>query len=185
LLLKTLVLSGHFVEIVRGDITRQHTEAIVNAANGFLWHGGGVALAIARAAGPVLIDECNRYIRKHGQIATGEAVLTSGGNLNAGYVIHAVGPVSGSGDEDEKLRSAILHSLDICESHSIKSCAFPAISSGIFGFPKERCAEIFLETLQDYFLRHEDSVIQLIRLCNIDEPTSAVFLSAAETFQVK
>ena len=185
MLLKTLNMAGHLVEIVQGDITRQKTDAIVNAANGFLRHGGGVAQAIARAAGPNLTDEGDAYIRQNGQIPTGGAVLTSGGTLHARYVIHAVGPIWGSGDEDEKLRSAILSSLAICESQSIESCAFPAISSGIFGFPKDRCAKIFLNTLHDYFQTHDDSLIRLIRLCNIDEPTCSVFLSEAERFLVR
>ena len=180
LILNTVNFNNHTIEIVKGDITKEQTNAIVNAANSSLQHGGGVALAIASAAGKELIKECEQYISEHGQVPTGSAMITTGGNLNAKFVIHTVGPIWGSGNEDEKLRSAITSSLELCEKHDIKSCSFPAISSGIYGFPKERCAKLFFEVLSRYFNEKADSIIELVRLCNIDEKTSSIFLAESK-----
>src|SRR6056297_3967373 len=110
MILKTLNINNHTIEIVQGDITKENTEAIVNAANSGLQHGGGVALAISSAAGKELRNECEQYISKYGKVPTGSAMITTGGNLKAKYVIHTVGPIWGSGDEDEKLRNAIINS---------------------------------------------------------------------------
>ena len=139
-------VSKSFLEIIKGDITEMETEAIVNAANAQLVLGGGVAGAIRKKGGPAIPEECNRK----GEIFVGGAVLTTGGNLKAKYVIHAVGPRMGEGNEDEKLKNATLNSLKLAEKKRIKSISFPAISSGIFGFPIERCAEIMLRTTIDY-----------------------------------
>ena len=174
--LNNIKLNNHIIEIVKGDITKETTEAIVNAANSSLQHGGGVALAISSAAGKELRKACEQYISEHGQVPTGSAMITTGGNLKAKYVIHTVGPIWGSGDEDKKLKSAIKSSLDLCEKHAIKSCSFPAISSGIYGFPKERCAKLFFEVLRQYFNEKADSKNELVRLFNIDEKTSSIFL---------
>jgi len=182
MVLKTLHFNGHTIEIVRGDITQEKTEAIVNAANSSLQHGGGVALAIVRAAGGKVTEESREYIKQNGEVPTGSAMVTSGGNLNADYIIHAVGPVWGSGGEDEKLRQAIESSLAICDEYALTSCAFPAISSGIFGFPNDRCADIFLKTLNDYFAQNPDTPLEQVRLCNIDEATSAVFKEKADQY---
>src|SRR6056297_2743132 len=110
MILNTLNINNHTIEVVKGDITNEETEVIVNAANSSLQHGGGVALAIASAAGKELRKECEQYITEHGQVPTGSAMITTGGNLNAKFVIHTVGPIWGSGNEDEKLRSAITSS---------------------------------------------------------------------------
>src|SRR6056297_569921 len=110
MVLNTVDFNNHTIEIVKGDITKEETEAIVNAANSSLQHGGGVALAIASAAGKELRNECEQYISQHGEVPTGSAMITTGGNLKAKYVIHTVGPIWGSGDEDEKLRNAIINS---------------------------------------------------------------------------
>jgi len=182
MVLKTLSFNGHTIEIVRGDITEERTDAIVNAANSSLQHGGGVALAIVRAAGKKVTEESREYVRQHGEVPTGGAMVTTGGELNAAYIIHAVGPVWGTGDEDEKLRQAILSSLAICDEYALTSCSFPAISSGIFGFPNDRCADIFLKTLYDYFNQNPDSPLKQVRLCNIDEETSSVFKEKADKY---
>jgi putative ATPase len=184
MVLNTVTFNNHAIEIVKGDITKEETEAIVNAANSSLQHGGGVALAISSASGKELRNECEQYIDKNGQVPTGSAMMTTGGNLNAKFVIHAVGPIWGSGDEDEKLRSAITKSLELCEKHSLKSCSFPAISSGIYGFPKERCAKIFFEVLRRFFNEKPDSKIELVRLCNIDEKTSSIFLEESKKYSI-
>jgi len=134
------------LELVEGDITEMATDAIVNAANAQLQLGGGVAGAIRRKGGPAIQAECNQI----GGTFVGGAVITTGGNLTAGHVIHAVGPRIGEGDEDNKLRNATVNSLKVADENGLKSIAFPAISTGIFGFPIQRCAEIMLKTTADY-----------------------------------
>jgi O-acetyl-ADP-ribose deacetylase (regulator of RNase III) len=129
-----------------GDITAQDTEAIVNPANSMLILGGGVAGAIRRKGGAQIQDECDKI----GGTPVGTAVITTGGNLNAKHVIHAVGPQMGEGDEDRKLRDATLNSLKVADQHRLKSLAFPAISTGIFGYPLDRCAQVMLATTIDY-----------------------------------
>ena len=134
------------LELIQGDITKMDTDAIVNAANAALKLGGGVAGAIARKGGPKIQEECDRI----GGTFVGGAVITTGGKLKARSVIHAVGPRMGEGNEDEKLKNATLNSLKLADEHSLKSIAFPAISTGIFGFPMERCARIMLNTAIEY-----------------------------------
>jgi O-acetyl-ADP-ribose deacetylase (regulator of RNase III) len=139
-------ISKSVLELLEGDITEMQTEAIVNAANARLILGGGVAGAIRRKGGPKIQEECN----KAGGTFVGGAVKTTGGNLKAKYVIHAVGPQMGGGNEDEKLKNATINSLKLADENNIKSISFPAISTGIFGFPIERCAKIMLRTTIDY-----------------------------------
>ena len=129
-----------------GDITEMETDAIVNAANAQLVLGGGVAGAIRRKGGPQIQAECNAI----GGTFVGGAVITTGGELRAKHVIHAVGPRMGEGNEDEKLKNATLNSLKVADENSLRSISFPAISSGIFGFPIERCAKIMIETTINY-----------------------------------
>ena len=134
------------LELAEADITEMQTDAIVNAANSQLVLGGGVAGAIRRKGGPAIHEEC----RKIGSTFVGGAVITTGGDLKAQYVIHAVGPRMGKGQEDEKLKNATLNSLRLADENNLKSISFPAISTGIFGFPIRRCAEIMLQTVIDY-----------------------------------
>jgi len=145
------------LRIVEGDITLLDVEAVVNAANKRLELGGGVAGAIRRRGGPVIQEECHRL----GPIDVGEAVLTSGGNLKAKYVIHAVGPVNGEGDEEAKLARATLSSLRIAADRKIQSLAFPAISTGVFGFPLEDCSRIMLGVTLE-FLKKNDFPRQVV-----------------------
>jgi len=133
-------IGGKTLELLEGDITEMDTDAIVNAANSRLILGGGVAGAIARKGGPAIQEECNRI----GGTPVGTAVITGGGNLRARYVIHAVGPRMGEGNEDRKLESATRRSLDVAEANHLRSIAFPAISTGIFGYSIDRCARIML-----------------------------------------
>lgn len=135
-----------FLELVEGDITEMSTDAIVNAANEYLQLGAGVAGAIRRKGGPAIQRECDLI----GGTYVGGAVLTTGGDLKAKYVIHAVGPQMGEGNEDEKLKNATLNSLKLADQHKLQSIAFPAISTGIFGFPMERAAQIMLKTTIGY-----------------------------------
>jgi O-acetyl-ADP-ribose deacetylase (regulator of RNase III) len=134
------------LELSEGDITEMQTDAIVNAANAQLILGGGVAGAIKRKGGPQIQQECNKI----GGTFVGGAVITTGGNLKAKHVIHAVGPQMGEGEEDEKLRNVTLNSLKLADENKLQSISFPAVSTGIFGFPIQRCAEIMLRTAIDY-----------------------------------
>ncbi|HEX59534.1 MAG TPA: macro domain-containing protein [Methanomicrobia archaeon] len=134
------------LELMEGDITELDTDAIVNAANSSLKMGGGVAGAILRKGGYEIQEECDRI----GYCPVGGAVITTGGKLKAKYVIHAVGPRWGEGDEDEKLRNATLNSLKLADERGLKSIALPAISTGIFGFPMDRAARIMLSTAIEY-----------------------------------
>ncbi|MHC1725829.1 MAG: macro domain-containing protein [Syntrophobacteraceae bacterium] len=148
------------ITLVQDDLTALAADAIVNAANARLQLGGGVAGAIRAKGGPAIQEECNRI----GPINVGEAAVTGGGNLKASYVIHAVGPFYGEGDEDEKLRNATVNSLKRATEKALKTIAFPAISTGIFGFPKDRCAQIMLNTIAEFLGTQKTSLEQVI-LC--------------------
>ncbi len=139
-------ISRSMLELVQGDITEMETDAIVNAANAQLILGGGVAGAIRNKGGPAIQEECKRIGGTH----VGGAVITTGGNLKAKHVIHAVGPRMGEGDEDRKLKDATLNSLKVADQHHLESISFPAISTGIFGYPLDRCAQIMLSTAIEY-----------------------------------
>jgi len=139
-------ISNSILELFEGDITEMQTDAIVNAANAQLVLGGGVAGAIRRKGGSQIQNECNKI----GGTFVGGAVMTTAGNLKAKYVIHAVGPRMGEGNEDQKLKNATLSSLKLADEKNLKSISFPAISTGVFGFPLQRCAEIMLKTTIDY-----------------------------------
>lgn len=147
------------IEIVEGDITTQATEAIVNAANRALMGGGGVDGAIHRAGGPRIMEEC----RKLGGCDTGDAKITTGGNLLARYVIHTVGPVyrDGKHREAELLASCYRRSLELASEYHLKSIAFPAISTGAYGYPLDEAARIAIKTTVDYLKEHQD--IHLVR----------------------
>lgn len=137
-----LTIADRTLQLVEGDITEMDTDAIVNAANAQLILGGGVAGAIRKKGGPAIQAECNKV----GGTVVGGAVITTGGQLRARHVIHAVGPRMGEGDEDEKLANATRNALKVADENRLSSIALPAISTGIFGFPIHRCAEIMLET---------------------------------------
>ena len=133
-------INNKTLELAEGDITELDTDAIVNAANSSLILGAGVAGAIRAKGGPAIQRECDEI----GGCPVGGAVITGGGNLKARHVIHAVGPRKGEGDEEEKLKNATLNSLKVADDNGLKSIGFPAISTGVYGFPIERCAEIML-----------------------------------------
>ncbi|MHA1148850.1 MAG: macro domain-containing protein [Promethearchaeota archaeon] len=145
------------IKLTQGDITEMDTDVIVNAANAQLILGGGVAGAIRNKGGPSIQEECNAI----GGTFVGGAVITGAGNLKAKHVIHAVGPRMGEGDEDNKLKNAILNSLKLMDEHHLKSISFPAISTGIFGFPIDRCAKIMISTVKEY-LNRETQIEQVI-----------------------
>ena len=135
--------------LVQGDITRQATEAIVNAANSSLMGGGGVDGAIHRAGGPAILEECRQIVSRIGRLDTGKAVITTGGNLRAKYVIHTVGSVwhGGSRGEAELLASAYRESLKLATEYKLKSLSFPSISSGAYGYPVAEAAKVALSTV--------------------------------------
>jgi O-acetyl-ADP-ribose deacetylase (regulator of RNase III) len=162
-------IAGHTLELTQGDITEMDTDAIVNAANAQLVLGGGVAGAIRRKGGPRIQEECDRI----GGTFVGGAVLTTGGKLKARHVIHAVGPRRGEGSEDEKLRNATLNSLKLAQEHRLKSIAFPALSTGIFGFPLQRCAEIMLTTTAEYL--RGDTGLERVVFCLFGPDSFDVF----------
>lgn len=137
--------------LIQGDITKQKLDAIVNAANSSLMGGGGVDGAIHRAGGPAILEDCRRIIARQGSCKTGEAVITTAGNLPAKFVIHTVGPVwnNGKNNEAEKLASCYRNSLQLALENKINSIAFPNISTGIYGYPKNEAAAIAIKTVTD------------------------------------
>ena len=168
-------IGNSFLEIVKGDITKQNTEAIVNAANNRLSPGGGVSGAIHRAAGPELWEES----KKLGGCNTGEAKITKGYNLPSKFVIHTVGPVySGSGEDSKLLRSSYFNSLKLADKNKIKSISFPAISAGIFGYPMKDASEIALKTIIDYL--EGETKIQLVRMVLYDETSFKIHKETLE-----
>ncbi len=167
---------GQRLEIARSDITQEPVDAIVNAANARLQHAGGVAAAIVRRGGSVIQTESDAWVRRNGPINHMQPAYTTAGKLPARYVIHAVGPVWGEGDEDIKLRQAIEGSLAQAQKLELSSIAFPAISTGIFGFPKDRAARIFFDTIAAYYRSNPQSSLALVRLALYDDVTLDVFL---------
>lgn len=159
------------IEIIKGDITEFKVDAIVNAANNTLLGGGGVDGAIHRAAGPQLLE----YNRKLGGCKTGEAKITPGFKLQAKFIIHTVGPVwkGGNNNEDELLRNCYLNSLKLAVENGIKTIAFPAISTGVYGFPLERATKIAVSTVKD-FLSNNNKIEKVIFVC-FDENTYHIY----------
>ena len=167
-----VVLGDVTLQIVHGDITQEETDAIDNAANSQLLHGGGVAGAIAEKGGGWIQAESHRLA----PVAVGDAVVTGAGKLPAKVVIHAVGPRMGEGDEERKLAGAVRQALYLATDRHLLSLSMPAISSGIFGFPKDRCADILLQTTVDFLRSNEKTFLRTIRFCNFDKPTCSIFL---------
>ncbi len=168
--------TGQTLQIVQGDITAETTDAIVNAANADLQHGTGVAGAITRRGGPAIQQESDEWVRKHGGVSHARPAWTSGGRLPAKYVIHAVGPVWGDGDEDAKLAAAIRGSLKVADELHCQSIALPALSTGIFGFPKERAARVIFPAVEKYFAETR-SGLKLVRLVLFDQPSVEAFMA--------
>ena len=170
--------SGATIRLVQGDITAAEVGAIVNAANAHLQHGGGVAAAISRRGGPAIQQESDAWVRQHGPITADRPALTSGGSLRSRLVIHVVGPVWGEGDEDAKLSRAVAGALELADSHHLATLALPAVSTGIFGFPKDRAADVILGALSAYFDRHPDTSLRRVDVTLYDGPTVQAFTRA-------
>lgn len=162
------------IEIIEGDLTALSVDAIVNAANSALQHGGGVAGAIARRGGPSIQRESDEI----GHVPVGSVAVTGAGSLSARWVIHAVGPRMGEGNEDDKLRSATRAALEKAEAIGARSIAFPAISTGIFGYPIDRCAAIMLRTAREY--RQEASTLERVVFCLFGSEAHQCFLREYE-----
>lgn len=177
LLIETALSTDPVLQLVQGDITTETSEAIVNAANKTLKHGAGVAGAISRGGGPAIQAESDAWVRMHGPVSHAEPAWTSGGRLTCRYVIHAVGPVWGGGDngENAKLEQAVRGSLRVAETLRVSSISFPAISTGIFGFPKEGAAGIMINTIQSYLETNPNSEVKTVRLVLIDAATLTAF----------
>ena len=154
------------IEIIKGDITKQTTDAIVNAANSSLMGGGGVDGAIHRAGGPAILDECRKIIARQGNCKTGQAVITTAGRLPAKFVIHTVGPVwnGGKNNEKEKLSDCYKNSLLLAVEYKIETIAFPNISTGIYGYPKDEAAKIAVQTVND-FLKLNQALQKIYFVC--------------------
>ncbi len=163
------------IRIVEGNIALLDVEAVVNAANTQLKLGGGVAGAIRAHGGPSIQRECDRLA----PIGVGQAVITGGGNLKAKFVIHAVGPVSGEGDEEAKLARATASCLQIAKDRKIRTLALPAISTGVYGFPLRKCAKIMLRLTRD-FLRENEYPGEVI-FCLYGEDAYSVFKKTLES----
>ncbi|GAB4538846.1 MAG: hypothetical protein Fur002_02990 [Anaerolineales bacterium] len=175
-ILKEKNISGCAVQLAQGDITLENVDAIVNAANEYLEHGGGLAFAIVQRGGDVIQRESDEWVKQRGKVAHAAPAYTSGGALRAKFVIHAVGPIWGDGDEDAKLRAAALGALRLADELQLTSIALPAISTGIFGFPKARAARIILDAIYDYL--KEPSRLRLIRITLWDDDSARVFEEA-------
>lgn len=151
------------LSLIQGDITRQSTDAIVNAANSGLMGGGGVDGAIHRAGGPAILEDCKKIVAERGRLPAGQAVITTGGNLIAKYVIHTVGPVwhGGSKGEPETLASAYHESLKVAVENHLKTVSFPSISTGVYSYPVDKAAKVAVGTVAD-FLRTNGTLEEVI-----------------------
>ena len=169
------------LSLIQGDLTKQATGGIVNAANSGLMGGGGVDGAIHRAGGPAILEQCRRIVLKQGRLPTGQAVITTGGNLLAKYVIHTVGPVwqGGTAHESQLLASAYNESLKLAENNQITSLSFPSISTGAYSYPVEQAAKVAIQTVIA-FLRDEAHYIQEVIFVLFDQRTYEAYRKALQ-----
>jgi putative ATPase len=176
---------GRTLRVIAGDITEQDVDAIMNAANEMLAHGGGVAGAIARKGGPLIGSESRRWVEEHGRVATGSAAITGVGDLKARFVIHAVGPVWGDGSEGEErmLASAVRSALALADEHGLASVALPAISTGIFGYPIERAVPTILSAITGFLDEHRGSSLREIRICDMNASAVRLFTDELQALE--
>jgi O-acetyl-ADP-ribose deacetylase (regulator of RNase III) len=168
--------------LIQGDITKQKTDAVVNAANSSLMGGGGVDGAIHRAGGPDILAECKQIVEKIGRLPTGEAVITTGGNLLADYVIHTVGPIWGAGNrnEAELLANCYRNSLKLAKEKGVKTISFPSISTGAYRYPLKQAAQVAIKTVVDFLSSNEG--IDEVVFCLFDERTYKAYADALAAF---
>jgi O-acetyl-ADP-ribose deacetylase len=172
---------GQHICLVQGDLTTEAVDAIVNAANAHLQHGGGIAGAVVRRGGPAIQQESDDWVLKHGLVSHAEPAYTRAGSLPCSYVIHAVGPVWGQTSPeqaDADLRAAVSGSLHLASKLNLASIALPAISTGIFGFPKQRAAAVILTAVRDFFAEQPSASLREVRLVVFDQPTLDAFQQA-------
>ncbi len=179
------IINGVRVSLARGDITRQETDAIVNAANSSLMGGGGVDGAIHWAGGPQILEECKQIVARQGRLSTGKAVITAGGNLKAKYVIHTVGPVwyGGRQGEPELLASAYRESLKLAAEKGLQSISFPSISTGAFGYPVDSAARVAIGAAIS-FLKEKNTSIKEVVFVLFDQGTFDAYASALKEVEV-
>ena len=170
--------SGITLQLVQGDLTLEQVDAIVNAANANLLHGGGQAGAILRRGGPSIQAESDAWGRQHGPVKHERPAYTSAGSLPCRYVIHAVGPVWGEGNEDDRLAAAVRGALQVAAELGLASVALPAISTGIFGFPVERAANLILFNIRSFCAAQPDVSLRLVRLVELDAAKLETFRRA-------
>jgi O-acetyl-ADP-ribose deacetylase (regulator of RNase III) len=171
------------LSMIQGDITKQATDAIVNAANSSLMGGGGVDGAIHRAGGPAILEECRQIVARQGRLSTGRAVITTGGNLKARYVIHTVGPVwhRGGGNEAELLRSAYYECLKLATENELSSISFPSISTGAYGYPVDEAARTAVGTVV-LFLKEQATSLKEVMFVLFDSRTYQSYCSALRAY---
>ncbi len=177
--------SNSRISTIRGDITKIKVDAIVNAANSSLLGGGGVDGAIHRAGGPVILEECRKIVARQGSCKTGQAVITSAGNLPAKFVIHTVGPVwnGGRNKEAEKLANCYTNSLKLAAENNCSSIAFPNISTGVYGYPKAEAAKIAVQTVKE-FLSENDLPEEVVFVC-FDEESFGLVTGEVEELETR
>jgi len=170
------------IHLQQGDITKVATDAIVNAANSRLAGGGGVDGAIHRAGGPAIMEECDAIRERQGGCPTGEAVVTTAGELPAKYVIHTVGPVwkGGASGEEELLRNCYLNSLQLADEHKLQTVAFPNISTGVYGYPKDKAAMVAVAAMRHYQEEHPNSSVQEVVFVCFDQENYALYEALLE-----
>lgn len=175
LVAQLLLKSGQTLALHHGDLTEVPVDAIVNAANSWLSHGGGLAAAIVRKGGREIQAESDEWVRTNGKARHDKAALTGAGRLPCKFIIHAVGPMWGSGDEENKLRTAYTAALAVAHAQNFVSIAFPSISTGIFGFPVQRAAPLAVQTVIDFCAARPTTALRELRFTLIDTPTVEVF----------
>jgi O-acetyl-ADP-ribose deacetylase len=175
-----VIINRTKLSVIQGDITRQKTEAIVNAANSSLMGGGGVDGAIHRAGGPKILEECKEIVAKQGRLLAGQAVITTGGNLPAKNVIHTVGPIwhGGSNGEAEVLASAYSESLKKAQENHLRNISFPSISTGAYGYPVEEAAKTAVKAIKDFLKL--DTAIEEVVMVLFDNRTYEAYVKAVE-----
>lgn len=177
LILEQTLPQGQKLRIIHGDITESHVDAIVNAANAQLKHGGGVAGAISRRGGPQIQIESDEWVRQYGPITHEQPAITSAGSLPCRYIIHAVGPIWGHGEDDQKLLNTVNGVLMLASDHNLANLALPAISTGIFRFPKERAARLIVDAIMDFYQRNPNCSLETVDLTLYDEPSVETFVA--------
>ena len=176
-----IIINKRKLALIQGDITKQNSHAIVNAANSSLMGGGGVDGAIHRAGGPQILEECKKIVARQGRLPTGKAVITTGGNLPARYIIHTVGPVwnGGNSKEADLLSSAYSESLRLAEKNSLKSISFPSISTGAYGYPVEKAAKVAMQTVTA-FLKDEAVSVEEVTFVLFNVATYEAYVRALQ-----